>query len=113
MSRALWPISSIEAANLFLKERILRSHTPPSWLALVLLVTHQQPSLRPYHTGRLCRQFVRLFCWATDLEHPHARKPVVIEALYPTITTSPLLPSAAYMRCSAKSFDFNLRRDHQ
>ena len=34
---------------------------------------------RPYHTGRLCRQFVRLFCWPTDLEHPHARRPVAIE----------------------------------
>ena len=36
----------------------------------------------PYHTGQLCRQFVRLFCWQTDLEHPHARKPIVIEAFY-------------------------------
>ena len=35
---------------------------------------------RIYHTGRLCRQFVRLFCWPTDLEHPHARRPVIIRA---------------------------------
>ena len=32
--------------------------------------------LEAYHTGQLCRQFVRLFCWPTDLEHPHARRPV-------------------------------------
>ena len=36
----------------------------------------------PYHTGQLCRQFVRLFCWPTDLEHLHARRSVVIEAFY-------------------------------
>ena len=52
--------------------------------------------------GRLCLQFVRLFCWPTDLEHPHARRPVVIETFYPIITTSFLLPIAAYMRRSAK-----------
>ena len=69
--------------------------------------------LSPYHTGQLCRQFVRLFCWPTDLEHPHARRSVVIETLYPIITTNPLLPSAAYLRRSAKSFDFNLRRYHK
>ena len=49
--------------------------------------------LSPYHTGQLCRQFVRLFCWPTDLEHPHARRSVVIEALYPIITTNHLLPA--------------------
>ena len=69
--------------------------------------------LSPYYTGQLCRQFVRLFCWPTDLEHPHARRSVFIETLYPIITTNPLLPSAAYLRRSAKSFDFNLRRYHK
>ena len=56
--------------------------------------------LSPYHTGQLFRQFVRLFCWPTDLEHPHARRPVVIEALYPIITTTePLLPKLAQHIC--------------
>ena len=30
-----------------------------------------------------------------------------------TNSLNPLLPSAAYMRRSAKNLDFNLRRDHQ
>ena len=38
--------------------------------------------LNPYHTGQLCRQFVQLFCWPTDLEHSPARRLVVIEAFY-------------------------------
>ena len=41
------------------------------------------------------RQFVQLFCWLTDLEHPHARTPVVIKAVYPIITIK-VLPYYCY-----------------
>ena len=89
-------------------------HSPLQFFsALCPPYTLHHIELSPYYKGQLCRQFVRLFCWPTDLEHPHARRSVFIETLYPIITTNPLLPSAAYLRRSAKSFDFNLRRYHK
>ena len=48
------------------------------------------------------RATVLLAIRATNLEHPHARRPVVIKTFYPIITTNPSLPSAAYKRRSAK-----------